>query len=761
MHRTLATRWRILAALSFVVVLSALGLASPGAWWQRPPPATADGGPTIITVPDAERHVGYYASLALDENGNPVVSYFDATNDDLKLLHCNDPNCSGGDESITAPDTIGFVGRYTSLVLDASGNPVVSYRNSSAGSLSVLHCNDPNCAGGDESITSPDTTGIVGVYTSLALDAAGNPLVSYYDARNHDLKLLHCNDPNCAGGDESVTSPDTTGRVGLHTSLALDAVGNPVVSYYDETNHALKVMHCNDVTCVGGDESVIAVDTTGDTPGAVYDNSLALDTNGNPVISYFSSNNSTGSLRLLRCNDPNCAGDDESITTPDTGFVGSYSSLELDSSGNPIVSYNASQNSLRLLHCNDPNCSGSDESITKPDVPGGIGAQYTSLALDSGGNPVVSYFYTGSNNLKLLHCGDANCSKAYPTPTPCPLGKVPSAEGCGTPTASPTPTSTATPGGPAMSLRIDAAECDNSLQPTECNVGVGEKFVLSARADVVPVQGYLAFEAFILFGSYGPNASEDDAGPGSCSDGLDNSDPERDGGGDGIDHHDADCTRTPLTYNPDPPEEGSSTNEVVWPDNAFALRAWPLAATEYLPGASEDGGLPGTCSDGINNSVGLEEDSSRDEADGDCNEAIGIPWAAVHGALAGLVPPIPVSSFTGSLVELSLTCSQEPSSTEVLLLTEDHPLAEGRATQMIDGMGVRWVPSTRNLTVNCVAPVAVGGVALDGELAPLGALETGEQPNRDWRFWITGALVALLGVVLVSAIVSGRLRSRS
>ncbi len=365
-------------------------------------PETEAANSVVVVDTDA---VFSATSLELDTTDHPVIAYYDSASVDLQLVHCNDPNCAGGEESIVTVDSVGDVGSNASLALDAADNPVVSYYDATNGHLKVAHCNDPNCAGGDESIVAVDRAGTVGVFTSLALDAAGNPVISYYDFGNFDLKLAHCNDANCAGGDETIVAVDEAGDVGSDSSLALDAAGNPVVSYHDAGELDLKLAHCNDPNCFGGDESIVTVDSAGRVGRTT---SLTLDAAGNPVVGYHDFG--TLQLKAAHCNEPNCAGGDESIVSVD-GSAGS-TSLELDAIGNPVVSYQDGTNtSLKVVHCNDVDCAGADEPIFTVDSEGRVGLD-TSLELDNRGNPVVSYRDWSNEDLKLAHCDNTVCSPA-------------------------------------------------------------------------------------------------------------------------------------------------------------------------------------------------------------------------------------------------------------------------------------------------------------------------------------------------------------
>jgi hypothetical protein len=65
--------------------------------------------------------VGYYTSVAIGDDGNPVISHYDDTNDDLELYVCADAACSSG-TNVTL-ETTGTVGLYTSVAIGDDGKP--------------------------------------------------------------------------------------------------------------------------------------------------------------------------------------------------------------------------------------------------------------------------------------------------------------------------------------------------------------------------------------------------------------------------------------------------------------------------------------------------------------------------------------------------------------------------------------------------------------------------------------------------------------
>src|SRR5262245_57306547 len=55
---------------------------------------------------------------------------------------------------------------------------------------------------------------------------------------------------------------DSAGRVGDHSSIAIGTDGLGLISYYDETNTALKVAHCSNALCTAA--TLTTLDTAGD-----------------------------------------------------------------------------------------------------------------------------------------------------------------------------------------------------------------------------------------------------------------------------------------------------------------------------------------------------------------------------------------------------------------------------------------------------------------------------------------------------------------
>jgi hypothetical protein len=358
-----------------------------------------------ITTVDSPGTVGEYTSLALDAAKIPHISYYAATSGDLKYASLGGSgNCGGGTWQCDTVDSSGDMGLYSSLALDSAGHPHISYYDASNGDLKYAHYVG---SGGDCGPSNSwhcetlDSAGDVGQYTSLSLDSNGRPCISYYDATDGDLRYAHFD-----GSSWIIGTVDSVGDVGQYTSLALDGMDRPHISYYDATaaNGDLKYAHFVGTggNCGGTYWQCDFVETAG--LAGLY-TSLALAANAQPRISYFGQN----SLKYAyyvgsggNCGPGNTTWQCDTIVA--IGNKGGHDSLALDGAERPRISlYQRTGKDLQYAqyvgsggNCGPGNTTWQCEIV---DSAGDVG-QYTSLALDEFGRPHISYHDVSNGDLK-------------------------------------------------------------------------------------------------------------------------------------------------------------------------------------------------------------------------------------------------------------------------------------------------------------------------------------------------------------------------
>ena len=298
------------------------------------------GKTTIVDHSDSfNEGSGQYTSIAIGRDNLPIISYYTAESDDLRVAHCEDTQCAAA--TVTTLDQTGFVGLYTDIAIGTDGLPLISYYDQTNQSLKLANCLNLACTAAEiKTIASADS---IGTHNGLTIGRDGFPLISYYNASQSSLQLVHCKDRNCS--ELSLQTIDDSADVGLFSSVAIKSDGFPIISYYDHTNKDLKVASCSDFSCTRPD--VQKLDSYGDV--GRY-SSIAIGADGLPVISYF--DNDHDNLRLAHCQTANCS--QAILTTLDANqSVGQHNDLAVGNDGLPIISYHESGSggNLRVAHC--------------------------------------------------------------------------------------------------------------------------------------------------------------------------------------------------------------------------------------------------------------------------------------------------------------------------------------------------------------------------------------------------------------------------
>jgi len=234
------------------------------------------------------------------------------------------------------------------------------------------------------------------VDSAIAIGTDNFAVIVYYDDQNDSLKFIKCLSVDCSLWKPGITL-DGPG-VGEEPSVAIGTDGFPVISYQKGTG--LGVIHCTKADCSMADtpEQITINDDALDT-------SIAIGTDNNPVISYFGGNED---LLFVHCTSTDCSTNDASITMDSTGAVGEDTSIMIGDDNFPIISYaDADGTSLKIIHCTILNCSMRDA----PRVLDSVGEPHeTSITKGTDGNAIVAYADNDTGPLRVVHCTNVSCS---------------------------------------------------------------------------------------------------------------------------------------------------------------------------------------------------------------------------------------------------------------------------------------------------------------------------------------------------------------
>lgn len=321
---------------------------------------------TCTTIDDTVTNIGQYTSMAFAQDGTAYISYYDVTNANLRIakyVGSGGTGCKAGvtDWACTVIESTDAAGEYSSIAISPSGVPYISYYNNTDDDLRVAYYDGDgiasNCAGGSNAWTCvavDSSVALVGLHTSIAFSPDGVPYISYYDDTNDNLRIAQYVSTGGTGCTATtaytctLVEATTTGtnEVGQYTSIAFSSSGTPYISYYDLGSGDLRVANYDGdgsaSGCTGGSVAwtCTAIDDTSTAVGLYT--SIAFSPTGQAYVSYYDSTN--GDLRLAQNVGSSGTGCKSGVTawtctTISASTDGPYSSLAFSNSGVPYISF--------------------------------------------------------------------------------------------------------------------------------------------------------------------------------------------------------------------------------------------------------------------------------------------------------------------------------------------------------------------------------------------------------------------------------------
>jgi hypothetical protein len=408
--------WAIALAAAVVVLVVVGGAAllmRPSADQQPvvtdpPQPTTpVPAGSASLSTVDGAGDTGRRLAAGVGPDGLPIVAFVDGSSPpQIRLARCLDAGCTQAESIVMSQLGVGEDGRPREvedldLATTPDGRVAVAFADFDHSTsppdapMKVVTCDLGACS-------EPSVVVIgQGQHPTIALHPDGRPVVVFSRLEGGDAVLVACSEPTCSGPRvETILEPQVYPRGG--TWIGPDDL--PRVAYVRgaaENPSVLIVARCRDADCTPGAE-LLEVAELGPEGNNLQ---VATDSAGRPAVLF----GFEAPLTLFRCLDADCAGFnridlvDVINDEPEAFAIGA--SLAFDSADAPMVTLGEGE--VRVVRCIDSECAG---GVVWSGL--GVEADWTSLALPRDGLPVIALY--ANRDLKLLRCGDPQCSVGVP-----------------------------------------------------------------------------------------------------------------------------------------------------------------------------------------------------------------------------------------------------------------------------------------------------------------------------------------------------------
>lgn|GEM_PF-2998927 len=361
----LASVWILLAIISFFIYGCGEGLTSDDGSGY-----TSSWHITSVTTGAAS----YPQSLAIDKEGEPCfVLKRSGTNE---LIYMRRVSSSWETTLVDYDDDINYY--YPSLQFDSFGNPHIAYNGMHSPTATYIKYAKLTGTTWETEVVIAETNFVKWLDSpSLAIDPITNrPKISF--TRNQEGVFF----AEWTGTTWEVALVTTEGGSSDHWgSLALSDNGTPEICYYDADANVLGYARLN-----GSTWETDFVSYAGE------GHSLKLNSDNDARITFFAGS----TLKYAKWNSVSSTWEIELIDDSST-VTGAYNSLVLDYNGNPKISYKHYDGSNGHLKFARNNGASWQTEI----VEGNIDVVCSSIGLDEKGNPIILYKNNAALGMRL------------------------------------------------------------------------------------------------------------------------------------------------------------------------------------------------------------------------------------------------------------------------------------------------------------------------------------------------------------------------